>query len=348
YCNLYGYGKKTLEDFTAIINERDLPQAFFVRGGYGDLQNVSSEVLDIVAELRSQHAELSFEFASPGRVVAQLRDQSLPRLWGEMPYGWGSLSSGFVELMAQSVELEHRLLTAEKLVALARGLGFEVAPTPPAEPDGAAERWLARHHLQGDIFGLPIPAGDELRELWRYELFCQDHNYGGYHGAQSSWDKESMRDHALTEISRWIDGSLMVLSSLDCEQGLTVFNPVSWCRDEVVIVADEEPETLQVLGEDGLPLPVQPTYGGLAVQLNGLHSLGVQSFRLHRGKPQPSSNLLKNQLVSQHMVVDVDTSQGRISRLYDVSVSQDLTDHDREYGFGTLVSYKDPGVDVRY
>ena len=38
----------------------------------------------------------------------------------------------------------------------------------------------------------------------------------------------------------------------------------------------------------------------------------------------------------------------RISRLYDVSVSQDLTDHDREYGFGTLVSYKDPGVDVRY
>ena len=348
YCNLFGYGEKTPQHFEAVLREPDLPQAFFVRGGYSDLQDVSIKVLDIVATLRREHPHVDFQFASPGRVLSQLREQALPRLWGEMPYGWGSLASAFIRLMAQSVELEHGLLTAEKLAALARGLGLEIAPIEPVEPKGPSARWLALHRLQGDIFGEPIREGDELRELWRYELLCQDHNYAGYHGAQSSWDKEIMRDHALAEVSRWINGGLLTLAGPGQGQRLIVFNPVSWRRDEVLTIPDRAPETLEVLAADGAALPAQPTHDGLTIQVDRLPSLGVQTLYLRRGEPKAQPILSDNCLVGEHLEVDINTSQGRISRLFDRSIGQDLIAHGGEHGFGELVSYRDPGVDVRY
>lgn len=352
YCNLFGYGDKRLADFERVLQEPTLPAYFFVRGGYADLGEASDAVLGIVSELRQRHPQFTFQFASPGRVLAQLQSQPLPQLSGEMPFGWGSVGSAFVRLMAQSVELEHRLLTAEKLLALARGQGLTVRPTSDPLAD------LSRHpqphrRLPGNLFGDPIPEGEELRELWRCELFCQDHNYGGRHGAQSNWDKEVLRDHALTKAARWVEGGLRALADGGEGEQVVVFNPLSWARDEVVTIPDETPETLQAVGPDGVPLPTQPTEDGLAVELTSLPPLALQSFRLVHSRStirnlQSLGGQVESWLHSEQMEVEVDAARGRISRLFDRTLGRDLVEPEAERGFGELVSYRDPGVDVRY
>jgi alpha-mannosidase len=235
------------------------------------------------------------------------------------------------------------------------------APPPSAirHPPSAIRHPPPRRYLQGNLFGDPIPEGEELRELWRCELFCQDHNYGGRHGAQSNWDKEVLRDHALNEATRWVEGSLRALAG-GVDERVLVFNPVSWVQDEVVIIPGEMPETLQAVGPGGVLLPTQPTDEGLAVELPSLPPLAVQSFSLIHSQPpicHPPSAIRHppsrggrpdNRLLSEQLEVDIDVAQGRISRLFDRALGRNLVEPGGERGFGELVSYKDPGVDVRY
>lgn len=348
YCNLFGYGDKTLEQFEQVLRDPRLTQSFFVRGGYGDLRDCSDQVLGILEELRRRHPDVNWQMASPGRVLDQLRSQPLPRLGGEMPYGWGSISSAFVAIMRQSVALEHQLLTAEKLLALLRSRGLALPPAKPFEPTGPSRRWLSRHRLAGDIFGQPIAPGDELRQLWRFELVGQDHNYGGRHGAQSSWDREVMRDYALQETGSLIERSLQALGGESGGERVVVFNPVSWPRNDLLLIADDEPATLRALTADGTPLPSQPADGGLVVEISGSPPLALQTLRLERGPAVSPRPLRSNRLRGEHLEAEIDAAQGRITRLFDRATGRDLVEQGGEWGFGELVSYKDPGVDVRY
>ncbi|MBM3189746.1 MAG: hypothetical protein FJZ90_13595, partial [Chloroflexi bacterium] len=347
YSSLYGYGEKSPDALRSILSSPQPTEVVFTRGGYGDLRDASDRILDILSELRREFPDVAIRLASPRTVLDDLWRGPLPRLSGEVPYGWASLGSGFVRLMDQSVRLEHALLTAEKLVGIARGLGVAVAPSPEAEASGPSARWLSRHKLRDDVFGEPIPPGSELRELWRYELVCQDHNYGGRHGAQSNFDKEIMRDHALAETNRWVDGALAALAPGGQGERLVAFNPLSWPRDEVVVIPDEHPETLRVADAQGTVLPSQPTQGGLAVQMKALPPLGLATYTLSRGEPTSANGLPDNRLPSEHLDVDLDVACGRIARLYDRAAGRDLLDHEGR-GFCELISLKDDGVDVRY
>jgi alpha-mannosidase len=348
YCNLFGYGQKSVQDYERVLQKTDLPGLFVVRGGFTDLQDANDQVLEVAREVRRTHPDVDLRFASPGRVMGPVSDQPLPRLSGEMPFGWGSPSSAFVTIMQQSAELEHALLTLEKVTALASlaGQGAQANVMAAAVPTGGY--WKLRRGVDRDLFGDPISAGKELREGWRYELLCQDHNYAGRHGAQSNWDKENYRTHVLEVVALRTEQGLHSLAGPGEGERLVAFNPTSWPRDEVMILPDDKPETLCVMAPDGRALPAQPVNGGLAVQAHSLPPLTAQTFTLARGEARVTPQQMVPHLISDHLAVDVDVEKGQVNRLFDRVLGRDLIDARGGRGLGELLSYKDPGVDVRY
>jgi alpha-mannosidase len=348
YCNLFGYGEKKPEEYQRVFQKPNLPSAFIVRGGYSDLRDCSDTVLGVVEALRHPYPDMQISFASPARIISRVQNQVLPQMRGEMPFGWGSLSSGFATLMKQSAELEHSLLTLEKITALASAAGVSPSAAQQKNLATGKQYWKLHKGIESDIFGERIQEGRELRELWRYELVCQDHNYAGRHGAQSNWDKEVWREHALQEVALRIDNGLRSFAPPAAVDSLVLFNPVSWPRDEVLIIPDKKPETLQVLSADGNALPSQPVSQGLAIQVDQLPPLGTQTYSLLRGKAQASNYSSGTHLAGDGIEVDVDESTGQITRLYDRAIGHDLLGASTGRGLGELMSYKDPGVDVIY
>ena len=349
YCNLFGYGEKKPEEYQRVFQKADLPSSFIIRGGYSDLQDCSDTVLDVVEVLRHDFPDRQIIFASPARIIDRVQNQALPQLSGEMPFGWGSISSGFVTLMQQSVALEHALLTLEKITALVSVLGSAALAGSEQDQSSGRQYWKLQQGIDRDIFGDEMRAGHELRELWRYELVGQDHNYGGRHGAQSNWDKETWRTHAVQEVRQRIDAGLCSLAQTSPAEGLILFNPVSWLRNDVIVVPADQPETLQVLTSEGKPLPSQPVPGGLAIQVDELSPLSAQTYALVRGAPQaPLQTHTSTHLSGERIEVDINPANGQIIHLYDRVLGCDLINTSIGHGLGELLSYKDPGVDVLY
>lgn len=347
YCNLFGYGEKTLEALQALLNEPIQAEAILIRGGYGDLQEPSARVLEHISTLRQRFPERRLALVSPGQVLDALRAQRLPELSGEMPYGWGSLASAFVRIMAQSVELEHTLLTAEKLQALALALGIDIPLAPPPKPPVQGWDYSAIGRIQGDIWGDLVQPGDELRQLWRYELLCQDHNYGGRHGAQSNWDREVMRAYAIGEAGRIAALYLHALAGPGREERVAVFNPLSWECREPVYIADDEPAGLRALDAAGSEVPSQPGDGGLWV-LTCLAPLGVHTLHLARTEPAARVNRLASRtLRGNGLRLELDQARGCAVSLYADDFGE-LLEQQSGTGLGELVSFHDSGMDVRY
>ncbi len=353
YCNLFGYGEKSVQDYERVLQKTDLPGLFLVRGGFTDLQDADDRVLDVAHEVRQAHPEVDLRFTSPGRVIDRVCEQPLPKLTGEMPFGWGSPASAFVTVMRQSAELEHALLTLEKVTALAflMGQGALTGGRGASVSTSTSDYWKLQRGIDKDIFGQHILPGQELRELWRYELLCQDHNYAGRHGAQSNWDKETWRTHALQEVALRTEQGLRRLAMPATSERLVLFNPVSWARDEVLTIPDAEPEVLRVVAPDGRELPAQPVEGGLAVGARQLPPFAAKTCTLVRGQAHSTHTLTGTHLSSEHLEADVDVATGQVTRLYDRALRRDLLDAGAAgdgRGLGELLSYKDPGVDVRY
>ena len=182
YCNMpYGYGEKSEDNVRqSLENSEGFPLGkILMRGGYSDLQMPSSRIIELINVCREKFKDVNFFISSPTPALEPYRGMELPVISGEMPFGWGAASTIRVKLFDMSAQLENLLLTSEKVSAIAEMTCGEV------KWEGKAPR---------DINDNDIPDGKELTEAWRFELFTQDHNYAGRHGAQSEFDKTRLSE----------------------------------------------------------------------------------------------------------------------------------------------------------
>ncbi len=364
YCNLpLGYGKKSATQVKECMqNPEGFPlDILLIRGGYGDLQMPDSDVIELLTQLRADFPDVHFSIASPSRALESYKSAELPVISGELPFGWGSAPTIRVRLFDMSNRLENLLLNAEKFSTIAEIHCGKIDITP-----------ANRQHK--DINGAEIPPGKELQEAWRFELFTQDHNYAGRHGAQSEFDKIQLKQQGLNIADDILNNSLSALASNITVRytgtPIIVFNPLSWPRDDVVSVDVSELQNIdfreqigarrfRVIDESGQLVPYQFFRGEqshLRFHAEAVPALGYSTYYLSndtRRYIRPSAGVIYSSkhhhiIENDFFTVKIDIRNGTFTNIYDKEFRKELVGDFDTMHFGELISYEDPGVDVRY
>ena len=357
YANLYGdYSAKDREKLGRLMMSFDDSTGIvMMRGGYGDLVMPDDEIIDLVRWAREKWPSFGFSIASPSSLIDAIRKDSLPVIRGEFPFGWSSASTVNAELFRLSTELENLLLSAERFSRIAELLGFQMKNVQV--PYREIDRWSRTGMLKGNIWGEEIPQGRELEETWKFELFTQDHNYQGHHGAQSEFDKAKMKKHALRYAGVILEESLNHIVARVPTRGrgtrLVVFNPLSWERTDVVELPEAEHPSAFDNGE-GAPMPVQMHDGKGFLTVERVPAVGYASYgSAEEIAPEPPVPKVRADehgcsMQNDFFSMRIDACRGGIVSVYDRNLEVELIDKNAGMGFGELISYEDPGVDVRY
>jgi alpha-mannosidase len=378
-----GYGRMSREDVEELLCGTDrFPPVVLVRGGYGDLEMPDPGILDLVGELRASHPDLRFCISSPLAVVEHYRrhpaeKDGLPKIRGEWPFGWGNTGSVQVAGLQQNLVLENLLLTAEKITIAARLMGH-----PLRAPGDRAEWWSCLLRTKGEREAPIIPAGSELLEAWKPELFAQDHNYSGFSGPKSDHDRLVMMERAAVYAQGIVDNALSDLGvSFDgpglpgrqtVPARLIVFNPLSWTRDDIVRV--ELPEGLAtaattgatVVDERGTAQEAEVDGGGVTLAVRGIPAFGCRPYHLvppgavdRAPRPHPASPCRDSWLEerdgddrvtveSPHFRMVLSRVRGCFESIVSAELGREIALTDGPRCFGELVAYEDIGPDVRY
>ncbi len=395
----YGYGRNDLDHMATILDQTsDLPK-IMVRGGYGDLEMPDGDIVKLVKDLRAKYPEIRFAISSPSTVLdcytpGTTERESLPVIKGEWPFGWGSAATIEMEVFKAGGRLERLLLTAEKITSIAAQLGFGIKPAT-----SKAHWWSSLGRYAREILPPDIPAGKELEEAWKVALYTQDHNYEGFSGAKSEYDRQTMLDYAVKYTTSILDSSLSGIAREvsrtisprvgDVCDTLVVFNPLSWPRRDLVVLDQAGSASLadmRIVDSQGREVEKQTHGDSLYLYADDVPAMGYKKLYLVRpvdadtGHEPPSpvyfedagqwhesfsrwQNSLpsctppwysairdggKLRIESGQVSMTLDLCNGSISRIYDKSLGKELTGGDTSRLFGELISYEDPGIDVRY
>lgn len=176
------------------------------------------------------------KIATVREYLESIPHDGLPLLRGDMPSFWGGVMLYELEAARKLQEAEPLIISAEKFAA---GRFLTSGPSPP-----------------------------NLEEAWKLLLAAQDHNWGGKdetkNGVQADIDKVEMIDSvigasedtlktAMSDIAREIRRARTGVP-------LTVFNSLSWERDDVVSFAipdDLSGANLKIVDHEGAEMPFQ-------------------------------------------------------------------------------------------
>lgn len=217
-----------------------------------------------------------------------------------------------------------------------------------------------------------IAAGSELREAWKPELFAQDHNYSGFSGPKSDHDRLAMMENVAGYVQGIIDHALVDLGSSFGTPELQparfeiariiAFNPMSWDRDDVVTVelpSECQADDATVVDERGAAMDAHIDGNALSIMVRDFPALGYRCCSLAPSPVDaPWSDLgswlderstgNRTTIESPYYRLVLSPSRGCIERIVSRKLDRHITLADGPRSFAELVSYEDPGPDVRY
>lgn len=231
------------------------------------------------------------------------------------------------------------------MISLLRNLSIPI-PDPQRE-----KRWKGLE----DTF---IPKGKELEELWRMELFTQDHNYAGKNAIFSESFKLETKKKILDYTKEWIEMCLKALGeNASLEKGMPVilFNPLSWQRKEIINIPKEIlPEEFSIIDEQGNSLSYEKSDDLIRVEVS-LPPIGYQILYVRENisdinyDKDDKKNIYiadkTDSLVIGNRFYELKISKrsGEITSIFDKDVNQELLDRE---GLGALKIYTEEGTDV--
>jgi alpha-mannosidase len=336
-----------IENYSKI--KEGFPLYLILAGLSGDLASpntmggYSEKLTEIIKRLNRDNNFLEFKLAIPSSIMRPYEDIPLPVKSGEIPSVWGTYGPATsVDIFILDKKAENDLLTLEKLLSLLKSLNLSIP-----EPQSLNE-WK-------DLDGNPILKGNELSELWRMELFTQDHNYAGRGAIISESFKLETKKKVLNYTKEWIENCLKAIGeNISSKEGIPIilFNPLSWERLEVVEIPIETfPEEFSIIDTQGNPLPYEKTKDSVRLEVS-LPPVGYKIVYVKKGvssKDLEKDIRLKKledtlSIENKFYELQISLESGEITRIFDREIHQELLEQGKHLGI--LKFYTEEGTDV--
>ena len=326
------------------------PETFKER--YGDY------LWNLVAANRATYPQYEFAYTVPSTVLEPYRElETLPVLEGEVPSVWGVACDEEVAFFRLNRLAEQRLLAVETLVVILDSLGVSWRPESVATWQGTF--YESAFYETKD----PIATGHELTELWRMQLFSEDHNGGGYEGVLSTFQKRVMQQRILQYTGEILETGLQGIGARLSASitGALLFNSqgTAWSGPITLSVPTSLWDAgLRPLGADGEPLPAQldtmatarDGHVAVAVELEAVPSVGYAVVPFGEVAPfdsidsqdvvvRPDDKML---FLTDAFELKIDPATGEIMRLHDRRRNVDWAAR----AFGGLRALREIGSDV--
>jgi hypothetical protein len=187
-----------------------------------------------------------------------------------------------------------------------------------------------------------FPSGKFL-DAWRNVLLYDEHTWGAWNSVsepddpnvKEQWDIKRRFAVKADSLSRVQLAQVPRNNNAPSLSTWSVFNTVSWPRDEVVYVSqDVSSGKDEARDENGKVIPSQRmSTGELAVAVGRIPSLGVKNFSLHSGEQHPAGKARVDGLTlsNDKVVVEVDSVTGFIKRFYSRVLRRELTDTSKKF-----------------
>jgi len=336
-----------IENYSKI--KEGFPLHLILAGLSGDLAppntmgGYSEKLTEIIERLNKSNNFLEFKMAIPSSIMRPYEDIPLPTKLGEIPSVWGTYGSATsVDIFMLDKKAENILLTLEKLLSLLKSLNLPI-PKPQSYNE-----WKG-------LDGNTIPKKDRLSELWRMELFTQDHNYAGRGAIISESFKLETKKKVLNYSKEWIKDCLKAIGeNTSSKEGIPIilFNPLSWERLEVIEIPIEKfPEEFSILDAKGNPLPYEKTKDLVRLEVS-LPPVGYKIVYVKKGVS--SKDLEKDirfkklgdtlSIENKFYELQISLKSGEITRIFDKEIHQDLLEQGKY--LGALKFYAEEGTDV--
>jgi len=339
--------EEVIENYNKV--KEGFPLHLILAGLSGDLASpntmlgYSEKLTEIVERLNRDNKLLKFKLATPSPVMKPYENIILPIKSGELPSVWGTYGPATsVDIFILDKKVENTLLTLEKLLSLVKALNLPI-PDPQSH-----QRWEGLDNGS-------VPKGNELLELWRMELFTQDHNYAGRGAIISESFKLETKEKVLNYTKEWIEDCLKVLGeNASLEKGIPIilFNPLSWERLEIVEIPKEVfPEEFSIIDAQGDTLPYEKTRDSIKLEV----SLPPIGYKIIYIKRDISSKSLEKDIYLRKLgntlsignrfyELQVSLESGEIISIFDKEINQELLEQGKH--LGSLKFYTEEGTDV--
>lgn len=346
----YGYYRveDAIEDYQEI--KKGFPLALILAGLSGDLAppntlvGYSEKLTELLERLNAETSSINFKMAIPSEAMRSYEKVSLPTKSGEIPSVWGSYGSATsVEIFILDKKAENILLALEKLLSLLKMLDLPI-PKPQNH-----RQW------EGLEKGSNIPRENELLELWKMELFTQDHNYAGKGALISESFKIKTKEKIIDYAKEWINNCLATIkasSKQSNEASIILFNPLSWNRLEIVeLDRNKFPEKFYIVDSFGNIIPHEETKDKVKIQIK-VPPIGYKILYIKKGSifQEISREIhITNtgdtlEIENKFYKVQVSLDKGEISSIFDKDLGQELLE--RGKFLGDLNFYVEEGTDV--
>src|ERR1700692_1630881 len=245
--------------------------------GWGtDLFAPNEKLIENIGALNQQLAPIHFRLATTEEFFrAASAEPGIADLSGEIPSSWANLTTSLVPLWLPAMSASDSLITAEKFAAINYALGY--APYPDKK----------------------------FESLWKADLQSLDHNNDGQGGEVGDARKLGFAQGASLGATQILRDSLRniaerVQRTVPRSTPITVFNPLSWQRDDIVRThvtlfgevatndTGDYQQGMRLIDEHGVAIPFQVeqyTDGSsrsldLAFIAHGVPSLGYKTYYL--------------------------------------------------------------------
>ena len=249
-------------------------------------------------------------WSTAGDVLVDMRTYAdrLPKVCGELGFQFSGTYTSNGHIKGLNRRLEGLLLGAEKASAMAL------------------------------VQGLDYPKG-QFTQAWRELCINQFHDICCGCCYEEAHAEAIELFHQVERRGQWLlDRALDYLAartntdSVADAQALVVFNPLSWPHRGYVKVICNSPEQREVVTADGTPLPSQAILlpsgeCGLLFAPPISPGIGLSVYYLRKRDENEESLALvvtENRMENEHIVVELDSLSGELTRLYDKATGSEL------------------------
>lgn len=326
----FGYGSSGREALASRMTEiKDMAEDqgidfmyFYGVGNHGGGPTITN--IKNIHERQEQEDGEAFLFSSPEQYFTSLKGQTdkLPIIKDDLQHHASGCYSAHWEVKANNRKVEHRLLSAEKMSAMAYGL--RNYPYPGNEIRKAWEKVMF-NQFHDTMGGCSIKeAYDDARDWHGWAMYTADWAQNGA-VQKLSWAIDTMKE-GVQSISKEKDGRLW--ESEDEGTPFVAFNPLSW---EVSAYVKVNSLIKGVTDEAGNPIQSQVVRGP---QTDGkskwntifkavIPALGYRLYWVHLDKEFTAADeaggfyLDDSTIENEQIKLEIDKSIGYIKSLYD-------------------------------
>lgn len=185
------------------------PGSYWLMSSEVDLRHANPEALKAIRKWSELHGDVAaIEVATVSQYFEAVQTEELPTYTGEAPYEFYTIPAFEVAAFMKGRQAENALMAAETFSSWQQALG------------------------------LGTPNWQSLEDGWEKLSYPHDHNVGGMHGEINDWVREHCAEHAYVAAWNAIEEATQAMTlRVDFRQEgtpFTVWNPLSWERDEVV------------------------------------------------------------------------------------------------------------------